>query len=204
MLLFFEATKLVARIFLVFIWFLTCAHLFFKFLTLGFQRWDLASDLLRRFLFWNWCMQTCFFFLSNDLHFPPPLMLSYSLLSKIYFSFRPIAWTNWVKIQWILRHLLPWRRSLVISFHKCWHMWLIWVLFSYTCVLCCQTVWNKFIDHCVGLVQIIRDLEWCFDLGHNRVLNFLEYKVDLSGSVEDISILIESCDHCMHVCEELI
>ena len=38
LLLGFAATKMVARIVLVFICLLTCAHLFFKFLTLGFQK----------------------------------------------------------------------------------------------------------------------------------------------------------------------
>ena len=32
-----------------------------------------------------------------------------------------IAWTNWDKTRLILRHLLPWLRSLVLSCHKCWY-----------------------------------------------------------------------------------
>ena len=47
----FESTKRVAYIFLRFTCFLAYAPLFPDFLTLGFQRWDLALDLLSRFIF---------------------------------------------------------------------------------------------------------------------------------------------------------
>ena len=50
-LLYFASTKLVAQIVLRFICFLACAPIFFELLTLGFQRWDLALDLLSRFIF---------------------------------------------------------------------------------------------------------------------------------------------------------
>ena len=54
------------------------------------------------------------------------------------------------------------------------------------------------------MVHIIRDLEWCFDLGQNWVTNLLEQKADILRVIKDISILIESCEHCIHVCEELL
>ena len=62
---------------------------------------------------------------------------------------------------------------------------------------------KKVMGHCAVLVQIIRNLELCFDLGQNRVLNLLEYKADLLQLLEDLYILREFCEHCLHVCEEL-
>ena len=50
MLFSFVATKLVVHIVLRFIFFLTCAPFFLDFLTLVFQIWYLALDLLSRFL----------------------------------------------------------------------------------------------------------------------------------------------------------
>ena len=75
---------------------------------------------------------------------------------------------------------------------------------SYTCELCCQTVQNKVIGHCVGLVQIIRYLEGLFDLGQNRVLKPLEQKADILRIIEDLFILIESCENFLHICEKLL
>ena len=109
LLLAFAATKMVACIVLMFFGFFNCAHLFFKFLLLGFQIWDLALDLLSRFLFGLDGCSPVLFFLVKGLALPTsPDVESLSLLKDIFFSLCPIDCTNWCKTWWIFRHLLPW------------------------------------------------------------------------------------------------
>ena len=73
LLLFFAATKLVARIFLRFICFLTCAPIFFEFLTFGFQGWDLSLDLLIWFLLRLNGGSSDLFLLVKEFSFPSDL-----------------------------------------------------------------------------------------------------------------------------------
>ena len=63
------------------------------------------------------CRRTC-----DSLH---PWCWFAPSCQRYMISLRIISWNNWGKTRWILRHLLPWIRSLVLSRHKCWHLRLL-------------------------------------------------------------------------------
>ena len=98
LLLDFLSTKLVSHIVLRFICFLACAPIFFEFLTLGFQRWDLALDLLSRFIFGLYGCSPAQFFLVEGLALTSTLDIEFLPLVKdrLLLSVRQLR-TIWVK-----------------------------------------------------------------------------------------------------------
>ena len=121
MLLAFASTKLVARI--SWVSYASLLALLFPSSSLHLALKDEISRWISWAALFLYLMDAALicFFLSNDLGFPPPLMLSCSLLSKLYCFFPSDILDYWSKTRWILRHLLPLHRSLVLSCHECWH-----------------------------------------------------------------------------------
>ena len=167
---------MVARIVLRFICFLACTPLVFEFLKFGFQRWDLALYLLSRFLFVLDVWRSALFFLVKELALPSALDVELiSIIREILFLYVQYCRPIWVKLgeycaTCSLDTALWWFIATIVDVYE--------YLgggggLLYSRLLPpdhCQQV----LGNCVWLVHIIRDLEWCFDLGQNWVLKFLE------------------------------
>ena len=97
----------------------------------------------------------------------------------------------WADVSWCL---------LLQSTIVLWGANILWIAYG----LFHQNVGNKIVGHRVVLVHIIVYLEWGFGLGQNRIMLFLEYKVDLLWVIDNLSILRESCEHFLHILEKLI
>ena len=122
----FTVTKMFSQIVLMLIYLLACAPLFFVFLALGFK------DEISLWIFWAAffldfldAALLCFFSSwSNCASLRPWCWVAPSRRRYIV-SLLPIAWISLVKTRWILLHLLPWSRYLVLSRHNYWHPWLL-------------------------------------------------------------------------------
>ena len=169
----FVATKLVARIFLRFIWFLSCDPLFFEFLALVLQRWYLTLDIMSWFLLGIDGGRSDLFLIVKAFSFPSALnvellpLVKYGLLLLVW-KLRPV----WVKsgkycATCSLDDSLWCFIATSVNLPNC-----PGGVVSYVCGLFRQTVGNNILSYCVGLVQVIGELEWGFDLIHNRIWTF--------------------------------